>query len=52
MHADFNTRDIDLSQGEEIVGAGDKTARQIIRETYYCKSRAEEGFFLACSIAS
>jgi hypothetical protein len=52
MPADLDIRDIDLSQGKEIVGANGETARKIIRETYHCKSRAEEDFFLARWIAS
>jgi hypothetical protein len=42
----------DLSKGEEVIGAGGETVREIIRETYHCKSRAEEDHFLRRWIAS
>jgi hypothetical protein len=52
MPADLDIRDIDLSQGEQIVGANGATVREIIRETYHCQLRAEEDFFLARWVAS
>ena len=52
MPADLDTADVDLARGEEVIGQGGETVRQIVRETYHCKSRAEEDFFLARWIAS
>jgi hypothetical protein len=52
MPDDLAIDGIDLSEGERIVGFDGQTARQIIRETYHCQSRAEEDFFLARWIAS
>lgn len=48
----LNTAGVDLSQGEDIAGFGGETIRHMIRETYRCKSRAEEDFFLARWIAA
>jgi hypothetical protein len=48
----LDIRGIDLNLGEQIVGIDGETTRQIIRETYRCRSRAEEDFFLARWIAS
>jgi hypothetical protein len=52
MPDDLDISDIDLTQGEQIVGLNGETAREIIRQTYRCQSRAEEDFFLARWIAS
>ena len=48
----LDARNADLSEGDKIVGVNGETARQIIRETYRCSTRAEEDFFLARWIAS
>jgi hypothetical protein len=48
----LDIRGADLGAGEQIIGFNGATARQIIRETYRCASRAEEDFFLARWIAS
>jgi hypothetical protein len=42
----------DLSPGEQVIGAGNETVREIIRDTYRCKSHAEEDYFLRRWIAS
>jgi hypothetical protein len=52
MPADLDVAGVDLSRGEEVIGAGGETVRQIVRATYRCKSRAEEDFFIARWIAS
>jgi hypothetical protein len=52
MPADLDTDGVDLARGEEVIGLGGETVRHIVRETYRCKSRAEEDFFLARWIAS
>jgi hypothetical protein len=48
----LNLNHVDLVQGEDAAGFGGETVRQIIRETYRCRSRAEENYFLARWIAS
>jgi hypothetical protein len=52
MPAELDTAGVDLARGEEVIGAGGETVRQIVRATYRCRSRAEEDFFLARWIAS
>jgi hypothetical protein len=52
MPADLDIAGVDLARGEDVIGQGGETVRQIVRETYRCKSRAEEDFFLARWIAS
>jgi hypothetical protein len=52
MPADLDVTKVDLAEGEQVVGLGDETVREIIRNTYRCRSRAEEHFFLARWIAS
>jgi hypothetical protein len=44
--------DVDLSAGEQQIGDGGETMREIIGITYRCRSRAEEDFFLARFVAS
>jgi hypothetical protein len=43
---------VDLAEGEARVGPSGETMRQIIRETYQCRDRAEEDHFLRRFIAS
>jgi hypothetical protein len=43
---------IDLARAEEVIGFGGETLREIIRDTYRCRSRAEEDHFIARWIAS
>ena len=52
MPADLDLANVDLSQGEHVIGFGGETTREIIRATYHCQSRAEEDYFLARWIAS
>jgi hypothetical protein len=52
MPADLDTTGVDLARGEDVIGQGGETVRQIVHETYRCRSRAEEDFFLARWIAS
>jgi hypothetical protein len=52
MPEDLDTRNVNLVGGEEVVGFGGETVREIIRTTYRCRTRAEEDFFLARWIAS
>ncbi len=43
---------VDLTAGEERTGPNGETLRQMISETYHCKSREEEDHFLRRFIAS
>jgi len=43
---------VDLSEAEEKVGPNGKTLREMIRNTYHCKSKDEEDYFLRRFIAS
>lgn len=43
---------VDLSPGEQRIGDQGETMREMICNTYRCRSRAEEDFFLARFIAS
>lgn len=52
MPPDLDITNVDLAAGEQVLGFGGETLRQMIRETYRCKSRAEEDFFIARWIAS
>jgi hypothetical protein len=52
MPHDLDISDADLGQGEQQIGDQGETMREIIRNTYRCRSRAEEDFFLARFIAS
>ena len=52
MPGDLDLANVDLSQGEHVIGFGSETIRKIIRATYHCRSRAEEDYFLARWIAS
>jgi hypothetical protein len=52
MPPHLDTNDVDLSQGEMVMGFGSETLREMIRNIYHCKSRAEEDFFIARWIAS
>jgi hypothetical protein len=50
---DLDVNGIDLARAEEVViGFGGETLREIIRDTYRCRSRAEEDHFIARWIAS
>ena len=51
MPDNLNTAGTDLSQGNRVAGSNGETVRQIISETYHCRSRAEEDYFLARWIA-
>jgi hypothetical protein len=48
----FDISDVDLSEGEQRIGDRGETMREIIRNTYRCRSRAEEDYFLTRFIAS
>jgi len=52
MPDDLDMANVDLSAGNDVIGEGGETTRQIIRETYHCATRAEEDWFLARWIAS
>jgi hypothetical protein len=52
MPPELDTNGVDVAQGEQIAGANGETIREMIRNTYHCKSRAEEDFFLRRWIAS
>jgi hypothetical protein len=43
---------VDLSEAEEKVGPNGETLREMIRDTYHCKNRADEDRFLRRFIAS
>lgn len=43
---------VDLTEGDERVGPGGETLRQMIKETYHCKTKEEEERFLRRFIAS
>jgi len=43
---------VDLREAEQKVGQNGETLRQMIRESYHCKTRAEEDKFLRRFIAS
>ena len=49
---DLDVNGIDLARAEEVIGFGGETVREIIRDTYRCRSRAEEDYFIARWIAS
>ena len=49
---DLDVNGIDLARAEEVIGLGGETVREIIRDTYHCRSRAEEDHFIARWIAS
>ena len=52
MPRDLDISDVDLSPGEQRIGDQGETMREMISNTYRCRSRAEEDFFLARFIAS
>jgi hypothetical protein len=52
MPRDLDIANVDLAQGEQVGAANGETIREVIRNTYRCKSRAEEDFFLARWIVS
>jgi hypothetical protein len=52
MPPNLDTAGVDLARGEEVIGLDGETLRQVVRDTYRCKSHAEEDFFLARWIAS
>jgi hypothetical protein len=43
---------VDMSQAEEKVGPNGRTLRKMIKDTYHCKSRDEENYYLRRFIAS
>ena len=50
--SDEELKAVDMSEGEEKSGPGGETVRQMISETYHCKSAEEEDRFLRRWIAS
>jgi hypothetical protein len=52
MPRDLDISGVDLSEGEQRIGEQGETMREVISNTYRCRSRAEENFFLARFIAS
>jgi hypothetical protein len=52
MPPNLDIASVDLSAGDETAGMNNETIRHMISATYYCRSRAEEDFFLARWIAS
>jgi hypothetical protein len=52
MPHDLDISGVDLSEGEQRIGEQGETMREIISNTYRCRSRAEEDYFLARFIAS
>jgi hypothetical protein len=52
MQCDLDTSGVDLSEGDQRIGDGGETVREMISNIYHCRSRAEEDFFLARFIAS
>jgi hypothetical protein len=52
MPRNLDISGVDLSQGEQRIGDQGETMREMICNTYRCRSRAEEDFFLARFIAS
>jgi len=52
MPRDLDISNVDLSPGEQRIGDQGETMREMISNTYRCRSRAEEDFFLARFIAS
>jgi hypothetical protein len=52
MPANLDISNVDISAGEQVIGDGGETIREIIRHTYRCKSRAEEDHFLLRWLAS
>jgi hypothetical protein len=52
MPHDLDIRGVDLSEGEQRIGDRGETMREMISDSYRCRSRAEEDFFLARFIAS
>lgn len=43
---------VDMSKAEEKVGPNGETLRKMIRDTYHCKSKEEEDYYLRRFIAS
>jgi hypothetical protein len=52
MPRDLDISGVDLFEGDRRIGDGDETMREMISDSYRCRSRAEEDFFLARFIAS
>jgi hypothetical protein len=53
MPDDLDVTGVDVSVADKsIIGEGGENLRQMISETYHCKSRAEEDYFIARWIAS
>jgi hypothetical protein len=52
MPRDLDISDVDLSEGEQRIGDNGETMREMISQSYRCRSRAEEDYFLARFIAS
>jgi hypothetical protein len=52
MPRDLDISGVDLSEGDRQIGDGGETMREMISNSYRCRSRAEEDFFLARFIVS
>jgi hypothetical protein len=52
MPREFDLTSVDLTKGETVAGAQGETIREMISDTYHCKTRAEEDFFLSRWLAS
>jgi hypothetical protein len=52
MPANLDITGIDRSQSQQVAGFDGETLREMIRNNYHCRSRAEEDYFLARWIAS
>jgi hypothetical protein len=45
MPRDLDTSGADLSEGDQRIGDGGETVREMVSNIYHCRSRAEEDFF-------
>jgi hypothetical protein len=52
MPDELDVSGVDMAVAETVVGLGGETLREITRNTYRCRSRAEEDHFIARWIAS
>jgi hypothetical protein len=52
MPAELDISGVDMADAENVIGLGGETLREIIRNTYRCRSRAEENHFISRWIAS
>jgi hypothetical protein len=52
MPDDLDVSGVDVAKAEEVIGLGGETPREIIRNTYHCRLRADENHFIARWIAS